>query len=261
MIDEGKDEFNEYGVRSNVTKDKIKNSPNYSMIIIVTVLFSIFNFVVGYMIGKFLGNSPKNVPVSYIIQDKKSNNLDDIVGIPSSSNQDNHKDSKNLVDVSDIDNNDISNTTILENQDTTTPQKISKKDKTPESKSIGNTRIGNTRISNTRISNTQKSSKSSSNSTNNSKPSKSERLASTSSSGKNYYIQVSANENKNIAQGTLEKLKTMGIKNVSIVNTTVKGKNVYRVRIGAFNSYEEANKALELAKKINKDAFMVVSSK
>jgi len=246
MIDEGKDEFNEYGVRSNVTKDKIKNSPNYSMIIIVTVLFSIFNFVVGYMIGKFLGNSPKNVPVSYMIQDKKSNNLDDIVGIPSSSNQDNHKDSKNLVDVSDIDNNDISNTTILENQDTTTPQKISKKDKTPESKSI---------------SNTQKSSKSSSNSTNNSKPSKSERLASTSSSGKNYYIQVSANENKNIAQGTLEKLKTMGIKNVSIVNTTVKGKNVYRVRIGAFNSYEEANKALELAKKINKDAFMVVSSK
>jgi len=256
MIDEGKDEFNEYGVRSNVTKDKIKNSPNYSMIIIVTVLFSIFNFVVGYMIGKFLGNSPKNVPVSYMIQDKKSNNLDDIVGIPSSSNQDNHKDSKNLVDVSDIDNNDISNTTILENQDTTTPQKISKKDKTPESKSIGNTRIGSTRISNT-----QKSSKSSSNSTNNSKPSKPERLASTSSSGKNYYIQVSANENKNIAQGTLEKLKTMGIKNVSIVNTTVKGKNVYRVRIGAFNSYEEANKALELAKKINKDAFMVVSSK
>jgi len=256
MIDEGKDEFNEYGVRSNVTKDKIKNSPNYSMIIIVTVLFSIFNFVVGYMIGKFLGNSPKNVPVSYMIQDKESNNLDDIVGIPSSSNQDNHKDSKNLVDVSDIDNNDISNTTILENQDTTTPQKISKKNKTPESKSIGNTRI-----SNTRISNTQKSSKSSSNSTNNSKHSKSERLASTSSSGKNYYIQVSANENKNIAQGTLEKLKTMGIKNVSIVNTTVKGKNVYRVRIGAFNSYEEANKALELAKKINKDAFMVVSSK
>jgi cell division septation protein DedD len=253
-----KDEFNEYGVRQNVSKEKIKNSPNYSMIIIVTVLFSIFNFVVGYMIGKFLGSSQKPAYSSSIQESRyeKVDNIDSVVGLPSS-NYSSKKSSANTVDVSDLES-DLTDNSVLENKDSSLSSKSSltegKNENSVSLKSV-NKQVSSTSKASQKIVSEVSTKKTSSVST-----SKVTKNASSSSTGKVYYVQVSANENKDVAQGTLQKLNSMGIKNASIINVTVGNKNIYRVRMGAFSSYEEANKALEIARKVNKDAFIVVST-
>jgi cell division septation protein DedD len=254
-----KDEFNEYGVRQNVSKEKIKNSPNYSMIIIVTVLFSIFNFVVGYMIGKFLGSSQKPAYSSSIQESRyeKVDNIDSVVGLPSS-NYSSKKSSANTVDVSDLEN-DLTDNFVLENKDSSLSSNKSSSTEGKNENSVSlksvNKQVSSTSKPSQKIVSEVSTKKTSSVST-----SKVTKNASSSSTGKIYYVQVSANENKDVAQGTLQKLNSMGIKNASIINVTVGNKNIYRVRIGAFSSYEEANKALEIARKVNKDAFIVVST-
>jgi cell division septation protein DedD len=253
-----KDEFNEYGVRQNVSKEKIKNSPNYSMIIIVTVLFSIFNFVVGYMIGKFLGSSQKPAYSSSIQESRyeKVDNIDSVVGLPSS-NYSSKKSSANTVDVSDLES-DLTDNFVLENKDSSLSSKGSstggKNENSVSLKSV------NKQVSSTSKASQKTVSEVSTKKTSSVSTSKVTKSASSGSTGKVYYVQVSANENKDVAQGTLQKLNSMGIKNASIINVTVGNKNIYRVRMGAFSSYEEANKALEIARKVNKDAFIVVST-
>jgi len=253
-----KDEFNEYGVRQNVSKEKIKNSPNYSMIIIVTVLFSIFNFVVGYMIGKFLGSSQKPAYSSSIQESRyeKVDNIDSVVGLPSS-NYSSKKSSANTVDVSDLEN-DLTDNFVLENKDSS----LSSKSSSTEGKNENSVSLKSVskQVSSTSKASQKAVSEVSTKKTSSASPSKVTKNASGGSTGKIYYVQVSANENKDVAQGTLQKLNSMGIKNASIINVTVGNKNIYRVRMGAFSSYEEANKALEIARKVNKDAFIVVST-
>jgi len=248
-----KDEFNEYGVRQNVSKEKIKNSPNYSMIIIVTVLFSIFNFVVGYMIGKFLGNSQKPAYSSSIQESRyeKVDNIDSVVGLPSS-NYSSKKSSANTVDVSDLEN-DLTDNFVLENKDSSLTEGKNKN-------SVTSLKSVNKQVSSTSKTSQKTVSEVSTKKTSSVSTSNVTKSASSGSTGKIYYVQVSANENKDVAQGTLQKLNSMGIKNASIINVTVGNKNIYRVRMGAFSSYEEANKALEIARKVNKDAFIVVST-
>ena len=260
-----KDEFNEYGVRQNVNKEKIKNSTNYSMIIIVTVLFSIFNFVVGYMIGKFLGNSQKT---SYVLSVQESQNgkntIDDIVGLPSSNNY-SQKSSANTVDVSDLE--EVVDDFVLENNGSSISSKSSS---LKDENRVGATglksdkkQVSSTSLNVTRSSVSETSTKSASKKVSSVSTSSSGKVASKKSSNdsnvKSYYIQVSANENKDVARDIIYKLNSMGIKNASVINVTVGNKNIYRVRIGAFNSYEEAHKVLEIARKVNKDAFIVVS--
>jgi len=253
-----KDEFNEYGVRQNVSKEKIKNSPNYSMIIIVTVLFSIFNFVIGYMIGKFLGSSQKPAYSSSIQESRyeKVDNIDSVVGLPSS-NYSSKKSSANTVDVSDLEN-DLTDNFVLENKDSS----LSSKGSSTEGKNENSFSLKsvNKQVSSTSKASQKTVSEVSTKKTSSVSTSNVTKSASSGSTGKIYYVKVSANENKDVAQGTLQKLNSMGIKNASIINVTVGNKNIYRVRIGAFSSYEEANKALEIAIKVNKDAFIVVST-
>jgi cell division septation protein DedD len=253
-----KDEFNEYGVRQNVSKEKIKNSPNYSMIIIVTVLFSIFNFVVGYMIGKFLGNSQKPAYSSSIQESRyeKVDNIDSVVGLPSS-NYSSKKSSANTVDVSDLES-DLTDNSVLENKDSS----LSSKGSSTEGKNKNSVSLKgiNKQVSSTSKTSQKTVSEVSMKKTSSVSTSNVTKNASSGSTGKIYYVQVSANEKKDVAQGTLQKLNSMGIKNASIINVTVGNKNIYRVRMGAFSSYEEANKALEIARKVNKDAFIVVST-
>jgi len=253
-----RDEFNEYGVRKNVSKEKIKNSPNYSMIIIVTVLFSIFNFVVGYMIGKFLGSSQKPAYSSSIQESRyeKVDNIDSVVGLPSS-NYSSKKSSANTIDVSDLEN-DLTDNFVLENKDSS----LSSKGSSTEGKNENSVSLKsvNKQVSSTSKASQKTVSEVSTKKTSSVSTSNVTKNASSGSTGKIYYVQVSANENRDVAQGTLQKLNSMGIKNASIINVTVGNKNIYRVRMGAFSSYEEANKALEIARKVNKDAFIVVST-
>ncbi|MGC8964842.1 MAG: hypothetical protein ACP5KI_05725, partial [Brevinematia bacterium] len=57
-----REEYNEFGVKTPQNTKK-NNTPNLTLIVLVTVLFSVFNFIVGYMIGKFL-NFPKTQEIA-----------------------------------------------------------------------------------------------------------------------------------------------------------------------------------------------------
>ncbi|MGC8870288.1 MAG: SPOR domain-containing protein, partial [Brevinematia bacterium] len=70
--------------------------------------------------------------------------------------------------------------------------------------------------------------------------------------------QISSYEKKELAESIAKKLKEAGL-NSFIQEVTLNGKKIYRVRAGEFKSYEEATKALEKARRINKESFLVVS--
>lgn len=253
-----KDEFNEYGVRTNFqpnasgsSKSKISSSPKLSLIVIVTVLFSIFNFVVGYMIGKFMNSNTKEVEIT-----PSKTQLDDVLGLPSSTQSFSEQKNKfreefipedeeitDLIPISFESNKNIlletkaeksaekkpgENTTSRKKEEVTKPEM---KTKTEDKKQV----------------------------VKNETPKKKEvKMKSLSSGNVKYFIQVSSNERRDIAESNLNRLNSIGISGF-IQETTVDGKKLYRVRIGSFESYEEAIKVLEKARKVNQSAFLVVS--
>ncbi|MFN4245309.1 MAG: SPOR domain-containing protein [Brevinematia bacterium] len=243
-----KEDFNEYGVRINNQQSKPKNSSNLnlSVVVAVTVLFSVFNFVVGYMIGKFLGTpkAPNTAILDTKITNNQSNNYSEIIGIPSSKNENTKID---LVNNQDEINIDLDEEPLIKTSPEVTPS--TKKDKVTPKTLYTQENTKNSLI-NKNIKQDDKKELSGKKEVNKSQDNKSSKIK--------YFIQVSSNERKDIAQNTLNKLKSLGI-NGFIQETEISGKKVYRVRIGEFYSYEEATKILDKARKINNNAFLVVS--
>ena len=241
-----KEEFNEYGVRNNYQKEKQKNSSNLniSVVVAVTVLFSVFNFVVGYMVGKFLGNA-KSSDVS-ISDVKETKGYSEIIGIPSSKNETTNAKLPSQQEEISI---DLDEEKIVEGFPKTAPnyEINNPKPKTLTKKSQSDKSHSDKSLSDKSLNDKSLNSKSQSDK---SQGDKSQKVK--------YFIQVSSNERKDVAQSTLSKLKSFGL-NGFIQETQVGGKKVYRVRIGEFYSYEEAIKVLDRARKVNVDAFLVVS--
>ncbi|MCX8029926.1 MAG: SPOR domain-containing protein, partial [Brevinematales bacterium] len=262
-----RDVYNEYGVKESSRNNEVKvGTPRLSVIIAVTVLFSVFNFVIGYMIGKFMGGSSVSrdlVTAGSIVETNRS----DYIGVVS--------EDKNLksAEVSNMLKKNLlvgSSSDVEEDISELIPSSV----KSIDSKDIGKKNVDNNKP---RVSaNSSESRKVSSIDT--SSKSKVERVEKkvtgektsnlvkdtntkkTSSTGQTmkYYIQVSSNEKKETAESTLSKLKMMGL-NGFIQEVVIDGKKLYRVRIGEIESYEDAMKILEKAKKLNSSAFLVVS--
>lgn len=243
-----REEFNEYGVRTNFQSSKHKSlsNPKLSLIIAITVLFSIFNFIVGYMIGKFLG-AP--IPKAEISEIKNNQETSEITGIPTSSQ--NRKTTSTTKVNEDIILDLEENTTLI---DTTPP---APKQQPPNLSQRSHTKQESlTKVEETPskvVKPTQSQEKKHPKETITTIPSS--KLPQQSIK---YFIQVSSNEKKEIAESTLKKLRANGL-NAFIHETTLNGKKVYRVRVGYFSSYEEAMKTLEKVKKISTDAFLAVS--
>ncbi len=236
-----KEEFNEYGVRNNYQKEKQKNSSNLniSVVVAVTVLFSVFNFVVGYMVGKFLGNvKSSDVSISDV---KETKGYSEIIGIPSSKNETTNAKLPSQQEEISI---DLDEEKIVEGFPKTAPnyEINNPKPKTLTKKSQSDKSLSDKSLNDKSLNDRSLNSKSQSD--------KSQKVK--------YFIQVSSNERKDVAQSTLSKLKSFGL-NGFIQETQVGGKKVYRVRIGEFYSYEEAIKVLDRVRKVNVDAFLVVS--
>lgn len=239
-----RDEFNEYGVKTNFqnSKQKTSSNPKLSLIIAITVLFSIFNFIVGYMIGKFLGNP---TPKPEIQEVKNNQDISEITGIPTPPKDNKITSSPKLSEdiILDLeeDNGLIDKTPPPQNQQPSTPQKpskqesLTKQEETP-SKTIKQPQEKKQPSKDIKTSSTPK----------------------TSPQSIKYFIQVSSNEKKEVAEATLKKLKSNGL-NAFIQETTLNGKKIYRVRVGYFTSYEDAMKNLEKVRKISTDAFLAVS--
>lgn len=266
-----KDEFNEYGVRTNFqtstsssSKSKISSSPKLSLIVIVTVLFSVFNFVVGYMIGKFMNSNTKEVEIT---SDKTQ--PDDILGLPSSKQiSTEHKTKFREEFISeDEEITDLIPTSFESNKNKLLEEaktgklaneksvdKQSKENVTLESKE--NTTLK--KKEETTKSNTKQDFQERKQAVKNEPKRKEVETKSSFSRSVKYFIQVSSNERKDVAEINLNKLKSIGI-NGFIQETTIDGKKLFRVRVGGFDSYEEATKVLEKARKINQSAFLVVS--
>lgn len=240
-----REEFNEYGVRTNFQSQKPKTSsnPKLSLIIAITVLFSIFNFIVGYMIGKFLGTPSQKNEISEVRHTKE---ISEITGIPIPSNSKPNDFYK------------IKNEEVIDLEET----EESLLDKTPPIPKKQQTSYTIQKDENKQevIPKTQKPVQEHQQEKNTSTKDKKTTTISTKQSTHSvkYFIQVSSNEKKEIAESTLKKLKSNGL-NAFIQETTINGKKIYRVRVGYFDSYEESVKTLEKVKKISSDAFLAVS--
>lgn len=242
-----KNEFNEYGVRTTYQpyqqhQGRYRNaSPKLTVIVAVTVLFSIFNFIVGYMIGKFLGNSGDKPVVIQKSDLLDSNAQVEVTGIPSNKREVSNDSSRGEETVLDLEAEPL-----LDNK----APDISYRNSPPsqvrgEKKTIS-----------------QEQSQKRNTSSGRTGPQKAERKTpspnvSKYSGSAKYYIQVSSNEKRDMAESTVNKLKLIGLDGF-IQEANVNGKKVYRVRVGGFSSYDDAMKGLEKARKIDNSAFLVV---
>ncbi|MCS7299205.1 MAG: SPOR domain-containing protein [Spirochaetia bacterium] len=253
-----KDEFNEYGVRTNFqpnasgsSKSKISSGPKLSLIVIVTVLFSVFNFVVGYMIGKFMNSNTKEVEIT-----SSKTQPDDVLGLPSSkqsfSEQKNKFKEEFIPEDEEI--TDLIPKSFESNKNTLLETKIEKSVEKKSGENVISRKKEEATKSEMKTKVQEKKQV-----VKNETPNKKE-VETKSSPSRNvkYFIQVSSNERKDVAESNLNRLKSIGISGF-IQEATVDGKKLFRVRVGGFESYEEATKVLEKARKVNQSAFLVVS--
>ncbi|MEN2997528.1 MAG: SPOR domain-containing protein [Brevinematia bacterium] len=244
-----REEFNDYGVRtnyysSNRSKTQSNLNPKLTLIVGVTVLFSIFNFVVGYMIGKFLGNDNSKSAV-FLENHKlvKSRDHNEITGIPSLSLSNT---------ATSVTNNNLKEEEIVLDLEEplveVTPPQVVQRTPSPKAKLEIKQSTDQKAQPSKEVTTTQKKSE----------QEVAQPRPKPQVNNIKYFIQVSSNEKREIAEDTVKKLKLVGLTSF-IQETNINGKKIYRVRIGAFNSYEEAYKTLEKAKKVNGEAFLVVS--
>lgn len=248
-----REEYNEFGVKN--TQNNKKSNPNITLIVLVTVLFSVFNFIVGYMIGKFLGN-PNSSHETVFSRSKGYSVNKDLLGIETTKND---KESMKKVseDVyldleggsTDLSQEDVLPTLPpskdLRTNTETTLQNLSSK--TKNEKSSSKVQL-DSKVDKKDFSTPQK------------KDLKTSPSSQVSSKGINvkYYIQISSNEKREFANIIAKKSEELGL-NTFVQEININGKKIYRVRAGEFRSYEEAAKALEKAKKVNQESFLVVS--
>ncbi len=260
MYVENNEEYNDFGVRNvnnfenKFQKPKNQKDNKFALIIAATVLFSVFNFIIGYMVGKFLNYSSQKTQEVAISQEKEVSNLDEIVGITVSDKKldldktlTSKEESKDpLLDVSDLKEIKTSDFDIEGKE---VGKKVSEKDVVEylEKQQKSLKKKEDTNVKPQKAINKTETQK---------KISKQE--VSSKQKGVIYFIQVSSNKERKYADETAKRIQQLGLR-ASVEEVSIGGNKYYRVKVGSFSSYNEAQSALDKIKRINSSAFLVVS--